>query len=261
MKKFYTKEQIIEAIKYWESFLKNIDESNNKLLTQLINKYGNDLVLNKMPFKIDNKIAYELFTLFNNSIFNSALPNCEILCESYEKIVIELKCRKSDIPSNKFYGMFNTIVEDENLKSLTDKLKYRDDLIILNTSLLNNSNFIFICSTLCHEMIHLYGKIYGEESLCDKYWLLFKININSHTTPTFKKFKRKINNMGLTIIDDAAGLDFSELSSEAFINMLNYIINDGVNLDEDDDNNLNNKTIISNKISNNATSLSHVDYI
>ena len=46
--------------------------------------------------------------------------------------------------------------------------------------------------------------------------------------------KRKVNDMGLTVINDAAGLNFSELNSEAFKNMLNSIINDGVNLNENE---------------------------
>lgn len=154
--------------------------------------------------------------------------------------------------------MFNTIAEDEKLKSLNDKLEYRDDLIIINTSLVNNSNFIFACSSLCHEMIHLYGKTYGEESLCDKYWLLYKINIDVHTTPTFIKMKRKVNDMGLTIINNDAGLDFSELNSEAFKNMLNSVINDGISLDE---NEISNNNIMSKKIPGIGTSISHIDHI
>ena len=107
-------------------------------------------------------------------------------------------------------------------------------------------------------MIHLYGKIYGEESLCDKYWLLYKINIDVHTTPTFIKMKRKANNMGLTVINNAAGLDFSELNSEAFKNMLNSIVNDGINLDENETSNSN---IMSKKIPGVGTNISHIDYI
>ena len=147
-----------------------MDESTYGLLSLLIDKYGNDLMLsNNRSFNLDNHMAYELFEILNDFIFNSKLPKTKILCESYNEIVAELKYRKSDIPSNMFYGMFNTIAKDEKIKSLNDKLEYRDNLIIINTSLLNNSNFIFACSSLCHEMIHLYGKMHGEESLCDKY--------------------------------------------------------------------------------------------
>lgn len=259
MKHNYTKQQIVEAIKHWESVLKMIDESAHDLLSIFVNKYGNDLVLSdNRSFNLNNHIAYELFDILNDNIFNSKLPRIKILCEVYNEIVAELKHRKFNIPSNTFYGMFNTIAEDEKIKSLNDKLEYRDDLIIINTSLVNNSNFMFACSSLCHEMIHLYGRIYGEESLCDKYWLLYKVVIDVHTTPTFIKMKRKANDMGLTVINNAAGLDFSELNSEAFKNMINSIVNDGVNLDEND---TSNSIIMSKKIPGVGTSISHIDFI
>ena len=259
MKKQYAKQQIVEAIKHWKSVLKRMDKTTHNLLSIFVDKYGNDLVLNdNRSFNLNNRIAYELFDILNDNVFNSKLPHTKIFCEVYNEIIAELKHRKSNIPANTFYGMFNTIAEDEKLKSLNDRLEYRDDLIIINTSLVNNSNFMFACSSLCHEMIHLYGKIYGEESLCDKYWLLYKINIDVHTTPTFIKMKRKANNMGLTVINNAAGLDFSELNSEAFKNMLNSIVNDGINLDENETSNSN---IMSKKIPGVGTNISHIDCI
>ena len=95
-------------------------------------------------FNLNNRIAYELFDILNDNVFNSKLPHTKIFCEVYNEIIAELKHRKSNIPSNAFYGMFNTIAEDEKLKSLNDRLEYRDDLIIINTSLVNNSNFIVL---------------------------------------------------------------------------------------------------------------------
>ena len=70
--------------------------------------------------------------------------------------------------------------------------------------------------------------------------------------------KRKANNMGLTVINNVAGLDFSELNSEAFKNMLNSIVNDGINLDENETSNSN---IMSKKIPGVGTNISHIDYI
>ena len=51
--------------------------------------------------------------------------------------------------------------------------------------------------------------------------------------------KRKANDMGMTVINDAVGLNFSELNSEAFKNMMNSIVNDGINLDENETSNRN----------------------
>ena len=67
-----------------------------------------------------------------------------------------------------------------------------------------------------------------------------------------------MNDIGLNVINDIAGLSFSELNSEAFKNMLNYVVNDGVNLDE---NETSNSTIMSKKISGVGTNISHIDYI
>lgn len=45
MQKKYTKKQIVEAIKHWESLLKRIDESKNALLSELFAAFNtNDLL-------------------------------------------------------------------------------------------------------------------------------------------------------------------------------------------------------------------------
>lgn len=261
MKKQYTKKQILEAVKYWQSVLKKIDESNN-LISVLTNIYGNKTITSKnMHFNINTQIAYELFDILNDYVFNSRLVKCDIYCSTYDNIVDKLKIRKSNIPTNNFYGMFDTIVHDEKLKTLSDKLVYSNNLILINTSLVNNSNFIFACSALCHEMLHLYDQMYGEKSICDKHWLLYKVKIDSHTTPTFINTKRKANDMGLTVIDKGEGFNFSELNSEAYMNLMNSIVNDGVNLDESDESCDNDKTVLAKKIPGLGTNICHVDYI
>lgn len=261
MNKKYTKKQIIKAIKHWESILKNIDESNN-LISFLSNVYGNKTVISKsMNFSINTKIAYELFDILNEHLFDNKLSKCDICCDTYDNVISKLKIRKSNIPTNDFYGMFDTIAYDEDLKELSDKLTYSDNLILINTSLVNNSNFIFACSGLCHEMLHLYDQLYGEKSICDKHWLLYKVKIDSHTTPTFIKIKRKANDMGLTVIDKSNGLSFSELNSEAYLNLMNSVVNDGINLDEANKSYDNDKTILTKKIPGLGTNICHVDYV
>lgn len=126
---------------------------------------------------------------------------------------------------------------------------------------MNNSNFIFMCSALCHEMIHLYDQLYGEKPICDKHWLLYKLKIDSHTTPTFTSMKRKANDMGLSIIDTGNGFSFSELNSEAYLNLMNSIVNDGVNLNEQDEFYDKDKTILTKKIPGVGTNICHVDHI
>ena len=45
MKRHYTKQQIVEAIKRWKSVLKRIDESKSPLLDAFIEKFGEDTVI------------------------------------------------------------------------------------------------------------------------------------------------------------------------------------------------------------------------
>lgn len=48
MKKRYTKKQIVEAIKHWESMLKKMNESiYNNVIDALINEFDKDIVLSK----------------------------------------------------------------------------------------------------------------------------------------------------------------------------------------------------------------------
>ena len=45
MNYYYTKQQIVKTIKYWESVLKRIDESQSPLLDAFIEKFGEDTVI------------------------------------------------------------------------------------------------------------------------------------------------------------------------------------------------------------------------
>ena len=191
---------------------------SSKLLTVLSNKYGNNLVLSdNRTFSPTTNDAYDLFNILNAYVFHGKLPKCEICCSSYADIISKLQSLKLTVPStNKFYGMFRVVVDDDNLHTMDDEIVYLNKLIFINTSLLKNSNFMFMCSSLCHEMIHLYGTLYGEEPLCDKIYILYRKYVDVHTSPTFIQFKRKANDMGLTVINDASGLNFSELNTEAF---------------------------------------------
>lgn len=47
MHKQHTKQQIIEAIKHWESVLRALDESKSPLIDEFIEKFGEDIVLSK----------------------------------------------------------------------------------------------------------------------------------------------------------------------------------------------------------------------
>ena len=44
MKKFYTKRQITESIRFWENVLKRINESKSPLLDACVKQFGEDVV-------------------------------------------------------------------------------------------------------------------------------------------------------------------------------------------------------------------------
>ena len=44
MKKSYTKQQIVEVIKYWQNVLKRMDESKSPLLDSCSKEFGEDVV-------------------------------------------------------------------------------------------------------------------------------------------------------------------------------------------------------------------------
>ena len=256
MKAKYTKKQIREAINYWQKQLNQMICEEN-ILRQLSYKYGNTLVMSKHSnFVITNELAYELFDIMNESIFNKKLDKCEIFCGTYDEIINKQKSRNSLTPSNSFYAMFDTIIDDKHIKTINDKILYLSNIIILNTTKLTKSNFLFVCSSLCHEMIHYYDQMYGEKPICDKHHILYNVNIDMHTTPTFITMKRKANDMGLTIINRDDELSFSDLNTEAYINMINSIVNDGSNINESE---LDKKSNFTYKDNSNKLHLCHID--
>ena len=72
MKKQYTREQIVEAIQYWESILKRMDENQQTLMTRLIKVFGEDFVKNQHVNLSQSQIE-QLYKILNVFIFDSAL--------------------------------------------------------------------------------------------------------------------------------------------------------------------------------------------
>ena len=56
-------------------------------------------------------------------------------------------------------------------------------------------------------------------------------------------------------------MPLDKLNSEAYMNLMNSIVNDGVNLDESDESCDNDKTVLAKKIPGLGTNICHVDYI
>ena len=76
-----TKHQIIEAIKYWESVLKRMDESKSYLLDAYSKEFGEDVVFNsnKMLFSLNESNILKLFSILDSFIFESKLKTLDNL--------------------------------------------------------------------------------------------------------------------------------------------------------------------------------------
>lgn len=102
-------------------------------------------------------------------------------------------------PKNTFLGEHYIVIENdfETLKP-SDALVYSHEMILMNADKLQYRSFIFNVAALCHEMIHVYDKQFGDGEELDKLAILTKMdntsyNEHSHHTHTF------LNKQGLAI--------------------------------------------------------------
>ena len=75
MKKQYTKQQIVEAIKYWNSVLKRMDESvYNNVIDALIAEFGKDVVLSKeFNYTLTQQDLKKIFSILNKYLFDNKI--------------------------------------------------------------------------------------------------------------------------------------------------------------------------------------------
>lgn len=79
MQKKYTKKQIVEAIKHWESLLKRIDESKNALLSELFAAFNTNDLLKSFNGRIDSKLLDDCYIILNKYLFLSKLPKLPLI--------------------------------------------------------------------------------------------------------------------------------------------------------------------------------------
>lgn len=75
MRKIYTKQQIVEAIKHWKSVLKRMDESKSPLLDEFAKVFGEDAVFSNKPFTLTNEFAIKMAKIINNILFDSMIAD------------------------------------------------------------------------------------------------------------------------------------------------------------------------------------------
>ena len=168
MKKQYTKHQIIEAIKHWESVLKRMDESiYNGVIDALVNEFGKDVVLSKeFNYTLTQRDLKKIFSILNKHLFNNEIKFLPVVLWPMSKLVDKLNYHakmsgdeNEEIKNIKCIGVHSAIcapIVDDNNK-LVD-IRFRDDYLIIDESKVQNCIFIFVVASICHEMIHKYDR-------------------------------------------------------------------------------------------------------
>lgn len=172
--------------------------------------FGAEVVFSKeRKFSIDDEMLRKIFVSLNKSFFNSKLPLIEMGCWPFEKIkkeMIRRKVKDAEKLQNTFYGVYSDTIQNDDLKSVKNPEEIvfsDDDILLMNTDMLSNSVFIFIVSSVCHEMIHEYTKFFGHYKQ-----LVFdhKDDIDSmdtHLCYSFQKMMRKANDMRVNVVEKA----------------------------------------------------------
>ena len=220
MKKQYTKKQIVEAIKHWESVLKRMDESKSPLLDACSKEFGEDVVFdsNKMLFVLNESNISKLFSILDSFIFASklkTLDNLKIFVgnpSTLNSTILEYS-NGNPIDLSKYFALYKPDQYNFILPNGEKRFNIKKNGIFINTETNKCSTFAYAASNICHEMIHVYdmyfGKLYN--------YVIWAINngapvevidYNSHKTSVFKQKKGEFETMTNIPIEDA-GNDYS----------------------------------------------------
>lgn len=166
----YTRQQIIESIKYWKNVLKTLDESKSPLLDAFAEKFGKNVVFSRQPYVLTNQCAIEIAKILNDVLFDSKIvtfPDIKVLtygqfCKEYrfcESNYCNKPFYKIICPKNVFFGDHYIVIENDlNTLKPNDNLIYSHEIIFLNLDKLKYRSFIMNAATLCHELIHTYDR-------------------------------------------------------------------------------------------------------
>ena len=134
MNSYYTKQQIVEAIKHWKSVLKRMDESKNALLSELFATFNINDLLKLFNGRIDSKLLDDCYIILNKYLFSLKLPKLPVMYKSDTEIrnfLIQRNMKEDEIP-DLFFGTYS-VLYDNDLKTIkwNDKLILHDDVILL----------------------------------------------------------------------------------------------------------------------------------
>lgn len=212
MDRRYTKRQIIEAIKYWENVLKKIDESvHNNVIDALIAEFGEDVVLStKFNYTLTQQDLKKIYDILNLHLFSGRIDLLPVVLWPMNKLVDKLNYHakmsgenNEEIKNIRCLGVHSSIcTEIYNDNHEIIDVKIRDHYLIINSSEIANSIFIFIVAVICHEMIHVYdhqtsNEIHDMVLEWEKY---HKKEPAVHDTRIFKDKMKEANDNGINVV-------------------------------------------------------------
>lgn len=222
-------EESIGFVKHIFQKVKQIDlqESASKVVNALVSEFGEEVVFSKNPISITENLLDRIFQVLNQYLFDQKLDQIPIQYLPYKVIAEKLdesneyrEPRYSITLKNNFSGVYIVRMDevfDEN-NSLVDLLPIANtDVIYINSSYMEKSIFAFVVSSLCHEMIHYYDKLFGQLKDCRLKSMQIDKHIDSHTTPTFRKFMKTANENNIRVIASLSGYSYEQLMDDAFV--------------------------------------------
>lgn len=212
MKTRYSKEKILESLRFWRDELKKLDESKSPLLDDFISKFGRKMVLSITPYeKVQVTIDFlkDIYQILNAWMFKSKLNGISFVIESED----EYKNSKADHFA--VYSFTHHEVDGE-YKLLTKraidsfgKIHYPPRIKFPWFIFEAKVPFMFIANILAHEMIHQYDVELGDELKRKKKDDDHKKKHDPHGE-VFKRFMNDANDlygMNIEIVVDGHDLD------------------------------------------------------
>lgn len=229
MKKFYTKRQIAESIRFWENVLKRINESKSPLLDACVKQFGEDVVFGgKKLFELSDENVNALFKIIDGDMFGGKLKTVDNL-DIYvgnESILDPIATRFNHNqpfslkPYLALYFPYLNYFRHKITKKI-NIIKIADGMF-LNIGGHAYAECAYVISSLCHEMIHCYDANFSHLIQWTE-WMLNnghtsdEINDGSHFTDTFEQKSGEMKDRnGISIRISGDDMNFEELNKKAF---------------------------------------------
>lgn len=165
----------------------------------------------------------KLFNALNDYLFHGKLEKIPVKCIPFQEASKVLTDRGAVPPSKDFLGVHSAVLFNEDKVSRDSRLDIRDDIILLNRSNIDNRSFVFVAATLCHEMIHLYDRFFGEYEKLIRFEVLSGIPTDLHADSTFKHFMNLANEENLNVIPHMHTTDIEMIDYETMEKMISSI--------------------------------------